>query len=264
MAAGGERLQATGEGRQEASDALDQADAGGVASSLVHSSESVREITVLGADQICPKRPYVVVADDDPTLRFPSSCDSYRCEKCGPRKAMQAAAVAAWAIRHAARGRFVTLTLAPEDWQTRRMKVRRLADGLRKRGYVWETAWTTEKGKQTGMTHVHALQHGSYVPQKLLQEVWGARVDIRKVETGGVAQYVTKDALRVAGYVVKDGTARHGGLLAFLALNGGRPMHWTRGFLHGVDKRGALADLRRELANGVAHQWHLELWEGLR
>ncbi|HEY9290576.1 MAG TPA: hypothetical protein VIP98_04775 [Microlunatus sp.] len=222
------------------------------------------EVRVIGADQICPKRPYVVVADDDPSLRFPASCDTYACAKCGPRKAMQAAAIAAWAIRHADRGRFVTLTLAPEDWQQRRQKVRDLRRLLRGRGYDWETAWTTEAGKETGMLHVHALQHGSYVPQSHLQEVWRARVDIRKVETGGVAQYVTKDALKVAGYVVKGATAEHDGLADHLALNGGRAMHSSRGFLHGLDKRGALADLRTELAAGMPHDWHLELWDESR
>jgi hypothetical protein len=206
----------------------------------------------------------VVVADDDPTLRFPASCDAYSCEKCGPRKAQQAAALATWAIRKADRARFVTLTQAPEQWQPRRKKVRVLAEKLRKAGYTWETAWTTEAGKETGMIHVHALQHGSYVPQTLLQKVWGARVDIRKVQTGGVAQYVTKDALKVAGYVVKGATAEHDGLAGHLALNGGRAMHWSRKFLHGLDKRRALADLRKELADGLPHDWHLEVWDESR
>ncbi|HEY9290690.1 MAG TPA: hypothetical protein VIP98_05355 [Microlunatus sp.] len=236
--------------------------------SLVLCSESVPDedpnIRGIGADEICPKRPYVVVADDDPTLRYPASCDAYSCETCGPRKAQQAAALATWAIRKADRARFVTLTQAPEQWQPRRKKVRVLAEKLRKAGYKWETAWTTEAGKQTGMIHVHALQHGSYVPQRVLQEVWGARVDIRKVQTGGVAQYVTKDALKVAGYIVKDATAEHSGLAEHLALNGGRAMHWSRGFLHGLDRRRALADLRNELAAGLPHDWHLELWDASR
>lgn len=229
--------------------------------SLVPCSESVDEIRVIGADEICPKRPYVVVADDDPNLRFPASCDAYSCDKCGPRKAQQAAALATWAIRHADRARFVTLTLAPEGWQQRRQKVRDLRRLMRRRGFEWETAWTTEAGEKTGMVHVHALQHGSYVPQRILQEVWGARVDIRKVRTGGVAQYVTKDALKVAGYVVKRTTAELGGLADHLALNGGRAMHWSRGFLHGLDKRAALASLRDELADGVPHDWHLEPYD---
>lgn len=167
-------------------------------------------------------------------------------------------------MRHADRARFVTLTQAPEQWQPRRKKVRVLAEKLRKAGYKWETAWTTEAGKETGMIHIHPLQHGSYVPQRYLQEVWGARVDIRKVQTGGVAQYVTKDALKVAGYVVKEATAKHCSLADHLALNGGRAMHWSRGFLHGLDKRGALADLRDELADGVRRDWHLEPYDESR
>lgn len=231
---------------------------GGLASSLVPSSESVDEIDVPEARQVCPKRPQLVVCDQDPSLRFPASCDAYRCSVCGTRKALQAAAIAAWGIRHADRGRFVTLTLMPEDWQTRRQKMRDLRRLLGRRGLNWECAWTTEQGSLNGMTHVHALQHGSYVPQRLLQEVVGTRVDIREIKTGGVAQYVTKEALKVAGYAVKEATAEHSGLERHLELNGGRAIHMTRGFLHGLTKRGALTDLKAELNQGENRTWHLE------
>lgn len=207
---------------------------------------------------ICPRRPAWLVCDQDPALRRPASCDSYGCDACGQGKALQAAAIAAWGIRHADRGRFVTLTLAPEDWTRRRQKVRDLRRLLAARGYQWEQAWTTEVGSSTGMVHVHALQHGDYVPQAELQDVWGARVDIRKIATGGVAQYVTKEALRVAGYVVKGTDAEHGGIGQHLALNGGRAMHWSRGFLHGSTKREAYASLKAELSEGQALTWHLE------
>lgn len=240
---------------------------GGSASSLVHSSESVFEIHVDGVGRICPKRPQIVVCDQDPTMRYPASCDAYGCECCGPRKALQSAALAAWGIRHADRGRFLTLTLAPDDWQQRRQKMRNLKRYLGQRGLRCEWAWATEKGSKTGMVHVHALQHGDYVPQRLLQDVWGARVDIRKIETGGVARYVTKDALKVAGYTVKGTRAElgAGAMQEALELNGGRPLHWSRGFLHGQTRRDALAALRAELAEGPALTWHLEpvLWPAL-
>lgn len=226
---------------------------------LVPSSESVDEIHVANGDQICPKRPQWVVCDQDPATRYPASCDAYRCTVCGPRKAMTSAALAAWSIRHADRARFVTLTLAPEDWQQRRQKMRDLRRLLQRRGYEWECAWSTEKGSRTGMVHVHGLQHGSYVPGAVLNQVWGARTNIKAVETGGVARYVTKDALRVAGYTVKGSTAEAGeGYQDYLDFNGGRPMHWSRGFLHGLDKRAALGEMKAELSQGEVRTWHLE------
>lgn len=222
--------------------------------------ENGPEIEVTGPAEVCPKRPLWVVCDQDPSLRYPGSCDAYRCGTCGPRKALQAAALAAWGVRHADRARFFTGTLAPEDWQARRQKMRDLRRYLAKRGHKWECAWTTERGSRTGMVHVHGLQHGDYVPQRLLQEIWGARVDIRKIETGGVARYVTKDALKVAGYTVKGSAASMGvdRMNAFLDLNGGRPMHWSRGFLHGLTKRDALSALREDLSDGQERTWHLE------
>ena len=69
------------------------------------------------------------------------------------------------------------------------------------------------------------------------------------------------EALKVAGYVVRGATAEHNGLAEHLALIGGRAMHWSRGFLHGWDKRGALAELREELADGAPRGWHLELYD---
>lgn len=228
--------------------------------SLVLCSESVEQITVEGVGQICPKRPYVVVADDDPDLRYPASCDAYGCKVCGPRKAVEGAAVMTWAIRHADRSRLVTLTLAPENWQTRRQKVRDLGRSLRARGYQWEVAWTTEPNPKGTGVHIHGIQHGaSKVPQAELQDTWGSIVDIRAIrqDKAKAVRYLTKEALRVTGYVVKNGTARHSDLEGHLDLNGGRAAHWSRGFLHGLTKREALAEIRKELGGGEARSWHL-------
>lgn len=125
----------------------------------------------------------------------------------------------------------MTLTLAPAEWQALRQKLRKLTLTLRSAGYLVEWAWTVEAGAQTGMRHVHALQHGDFIPQRELQRMWGARVDIRAIKSeGGAAKYAMKEARRVAGYAMK-GTHRQ--LLAHLALNGGRGCHMSRGYLHG-------------------------------
>lgn len=214
---------------------------------------------------ICPRRPYWVVALERPDLRFPASCDTYGCGICGPRKSTQTAAVMTWALRHVeapARARFFTLTLACQDWPALRQKVRNARRLLVAEGYDWECAWAREAGGKTGMLHVHGVQHGRHkVPQDRLQDLWGARVDIRAVkglrDRTGAATYTVKEALKVSGYTVKGATSSAAGLAEHLALNGGRPAHWSRGFLHGKTKRDALAALRSELADGEPLTWRL-------
>ena len=226
-------------------------------------------VNVSGLDTFCSKRPGFLVCDQDPSVAIPLTCDAYRCADCGPRKAFRAAVIASWAIRESEpycdrrgrelRGRFLTLTNAPEDWQARRGQVRDLRRRLVSDGYRVEWAWTTEKGKRNGMVHVHLLQHGDFIPQGDLEAAWGGRrVDIRAIDGGNVSSYVTKDALAVAGYVVKGRTA-HFGMGPFLDLNGGRAMHWSRGFLHGLTKREAGRAVSASLfADREPRTWRVE------
>lgn len=131
--------------------------------------------------------------------------------------------------------RFVTLTQAPAEWQALRQRVRKLCLRARNDGYRVEWAWTVEKGSQTGMIHVHALQHGDYIPQRRLQDLWGRRVDIRAIKTAtGAALYSLKEAQRVAGYATKGARSN---LVEHLALNGGRGYHISRGYLRGKSTR---------------------------
>jgi hypothetical protein len=220
---------------------------------------------------ICARKPYWVQALERPEMRFPASCDTYSCQICGPRKAQQAAAVMTWALRHVevpSRARFFTFTLASQEWPALRLKVRQARRILVNEGYDWETGWAREAGSLNGMLHIHGVQHGRHkVPQARLQDLWGARVDIREVKNlrdkSGAATYTVKEALKVAGYVSKGATAGDADSLGeHLALNGGRPAHWSRGFLHGMTKREALTDLRAELADGEALTWRLvPAWE---
>lgn len=172
-----------------------------------------------------------MVCRQDPERRFPASCDAWRCEWCGPRNATKRAAVIAWAKPT----RFATFTNAPTEWQPLRQKVRRLTMNVRRAGYRVEWAWTVERGDNTGMIHVHALQHGEFIPQAELQAMWGAIVDIRRVRGRvGAANYAMKEAAMVAGYAMKNGVAA---LDEHLDLNGGRGMHMSRGYLRGLRTR---------------------------
>lgn len=213
---------------------------------------------------ICERKPYWLEAVERSDMRFPASCDAYRCPTCGPRKAEQAAAIMTWSIREAARlgtrCRFVTLTNAPADWQRRRKKVRVMREWARRElGVEWEFGWATEVGKDVRtLPHVHGIEHGAEkIEQAALQERWGGIIDIRLVRTPAVGVYAVKDALRVAGYTVKGATGDQAALVAHLDLNGGRAAHWSRGFLHGLTKREALAQARAELADGEVLTWRL-------
>lgn len=169
-----------------------------------------------------------MVAWDGRLHRFPAGCATWRCEWCGPLKGRRKAEIVAWAQPE----RFITLTQAPATWQACRQRVRKVALNLRRKGYAVEWAWTVEKGKRSGMIHVHALQHGDYLPQRMLQDAWGHRVDIRRVhDTDGAAAYTTKHAgRRLASYTMKGTGAQ---LTEHLDLNGGRGVHLSRGYLHG-------------------------------
>jgi hypothetical protein len=204
----------------------------------------------------CPKKPLDVVAIEAPHLRFPASCEAYGCEVCGPRKAQTVAALMTWAARGAERRRLVTLTALPDDFQRAREQVRDFARRIRSDGYAWEWAWAIESNPRGTGFHAHGLQHGAdKVPVRLISERWGGRVvDIRMLSKPGAGVYAVKEALRVAGYVTKGSQSA---LSQHLARNGGRAVHWSRGFLHGETKRGALAQLRAELAGGEVFTWAL-------
>lgn len=158
---------------------------------------------------------------------WPADCDSGVCELCGVHRARVRARLLTIRMQEVGRARFITLTQAPREWQERRGQVRDLARRLRGEGYQCEWCWVTERGGQTGMIHVHALQWGDYVPQAVLQDRWGGRrVDIRAAVSQH-ATYIEKSAARVASYIGKGAV---GNLDEALDLNGGRLHHWSREF----------------------------------
>lgn len=94
------------------------------------------------------------------------------------------------------------------------------------------------------MRHIHALQHGDYVPQRVLQDAWGRIVHIRAIRGASqAANYAMKEARSVAGYAMKGS---HSDLLAHLDRNGGRGCHLSRKYLHGKRTRDVERLLRPE------------------
>lgn len=216
-------------------------------SSLVTTSE-----TVLDTGGRCPRvegRTLINLADVSQTIT--SGCDAYVCLHCGPRKARAFTHAVAWQLAQKDRTRFVTLTQLPDGWQPTRMKMRRLALDLRSEGFRTEWAWTVEKGSKTGMKHAHCTQYGDYIPQDVLQDLWGHRVDIRAVKTAqGVTNYLSKSGeAAVARYLSKTAWDDYED---WLDLTGGRPFHTSRGFFEGRGVRGALTEARKQWRKGEA------------
>jgi hypothetical protein len=89
--------------------------------------------------------------------------------------------------------------------------------------------------------HAHLIQHGDYVPQRLLQDMWGGRrVDIRAINRPEAGTYAIKEAARLSGYVIKNGRENFEGLQEHLSLNGRSVVEFSRGFLHGRTSRETL------------------------
>jgi len=158
-------------------------------------------------------------------------CRAYQCDACGPAKVRERIRLAAWGASLAEWCTHLTLTKVPEDWQLCRSQVRDYLRRLRK-GNKIEAAWSREENPEGTGYHIHALCHGTYIDHAELQGRWGGRhVWITPVQHD-VPNYIAK-TFRVAGYGVKKMTET-------MALNGGRAIHTTRGYLHGMTARGAL------------------------
>ena len=109
--------------------------------------------------------------------------------------------------------------------------------------FALELAWSIEENPKGTGYHSHALQHGEYMQKERVQKMWGGRfIDIRRVEPGAMG-YMAK-CQQIAGYASKS-TENH------LIINGGRAIHLTRGYLHGLTSREVL----REMSKGK--KWHL-------
>jgi len=127
--------------------------------------------------------------------------------------------------------RFVTLTLAPEDWQDVREKMKRLVEYLRRQGIRVNWLWVVEEGSKSGMKHVHAVQWGDFIPWRDLLSWWGARVQIEAADAA--IGYLGKNVIR---YLGKNLDGDREGIEGHMNLNGGRAAHWTRGFYAGMGR----------------------------
>lgn len=123
----------------------------------------------------------------------PMLCGKYTCKYCGPRR------VEMWRslIELAEPERFITLTGVGRTMAEVGRVATTLVQRLRRNGYTFEYCMTFEQHKN-GRFHIHMLQKGDYIPQRLLSECLRTAtrgqayvVDIRRCRPG-TAGYVTK------------------------------------------------------------------------
>lgn len=182
----------------------------------------------------CPLAGYSAVERNTGEIAWSSTCNSARCARCSRMVSARSFALARVALaemdpRHL---RYITLTLAPDDWDELRQRMKDLARFLRARDIRVKWLWVVEKGSLTGMKHVHAVQWGDFIPWQDLLGWWGARVEIKAGQKAALG-YLSKNVVRYLGKGLDgDGESieRH------MNLNGGRAAHWSRGFYNGMGR----------------------------
>jgi hypothetical protein len=229
--------------------------------SLVPMDQTVHEITGPEAWKLCPRinhdrQFWVNIFTGE---KRPDSCRANSCEVCIGPNARKKAAILSWAQPE----RYAVLSQAPTDWDVCRQKMRNLPRLLKRRGYRWDQGWTIEINPRGTGHHVNVLQKGDYVPQKVLQEVWGSIVHIQAVRTppAALAGYVLKEAAIVSGYVLKDAqTGVH--VMDHLAANGGRLAHVSRGYFPlnpETDKPYTQREVAQSISGEGDQAWRLVL-----
>jgi hypothetical protein len=207
----------------------DHAGAGGVGPSLVPNRESVAAI--------CPKKAGWWLISESTAQMVPMGCGASRCEVCGPAKARATAG----AIGLASPDRFFTLTQVGDSWQEVRNRVKQVRHELSRRVGPIEFCWHVEPNPKGTGHHVHAWEHGPFIPQKLLSEVadrqgMGRVVDVRKWKPVGGPDVTYGLKLAGVGYGLKmmsgDDTEAFD---LYMRSNGERFVHSSRGYFRGSD-----------------------------
>lgn len=180
---------------------------------------------------LCPRAPFWLISQKPTPIRVPAACGRYRCKLCGKRKVAERLRVTTWGGSVRRRPRKLDLTLVPDDWQTARMQIRDFARRMREH-YRFEWAWAIEPNPAGTGHHLHAIVHGDYLDKWRIDELWGGRRTWIEEVKGDAIAYTQKCA-KVVGYNSKQA-------MEHLEVNGGRAVHMSRGYLHGLSSREVL------------------------
>jgi hypothetical protein len=177
------------------------------------------------------------------------TCKNARCRRCSRQVSAQTFALARRAlggpevevvpglpvqrVRDVGHVRFITLTQVPDGWEPTRKAMQDWNQNLRRRGYEMHVLWVVERGSQTGMKHVHAIQWGDFIPKAVLSESWpygSTQIEGARAATNYLAKGVLK-------YVAKGLDGDPDSIEAHMNLNGGRAAHWSRDFFAGDSRK---------------------------
>lgn len=181
----------------------------------------------------------------------PARCGRNRCAYCLRVNARRRARAIAWAGPE----RAILLTLVGDDWQTVRPRMYRLRYRIARAAGLCEWVWHVEPNPKGTGHHVHAWQHGAFVPQDVLSRLadevgMGRFVRINRVRSRvGASAY----GLKGLTYGLKGVEADDEGT-AYLRVNGYRLTHQSRGYFRGLRVRDA-----ERVASGIDEeaQWVL-------
>jgi hypothetical protein len=196
---------------------------------------------------------------------FAARCERNSCSWCLPMNVSDRA----MAIGYANPQRFIRYSLVGNDWQTIRNRMKDLRYTIRKEGYAYEDCYHVEPNPAGTGHHVHAFQHGDYIPQRELVEMadsagLGRNTDIRKwtAATERSTAYAMKSA---AGYGMKSAGESYEAGATYLAANGKRLHHHSRGYFrhpwgeHIGAVRDAVKAARAARRTPDAGTWVLEI-----
>jgi hypothetical protein len=183
-------------------------------------------------DDECPVEGSIAFDRTTGEVAWRPTCKNARCRRCSRQVSAQTFALARRSLEGTERVRFITLTRAPEGWQETRQAVWTWLQHLRREGYAMHVLWVVEKGDETGMKHVHAVQWGDYVPKEVLSDSWPH--GFTQIEGARAAtNYLAKGVVR---YVAKGLDGDGESIEAHMNLNGGRAAHWSREFFAGTGR----------------------------
>ena len=133
----------------------------------------------------CPRKAGFVLVNDWTGVVVPARCGGNRCPYCVRMNAH----LIGKAISLATPERAMLLTSAGPDWQTIRRRVNRLNEYLKKEGHEKSRlAYHVEPNPSgSGDHHVHAWQHGEYIPVRQLS---------RLAEKAGLGQVARINAVK--------------------------------------------------------------------
>lgn len=199
-------------------------------------------------DRPCPVEAVVSMDRTTGEVVWRPTCKSARCPRCSRQVSAQTFALARRALASGAEVveglpvarlrpvsyvRFITLTRAPDGWQATRQAMKVWLKWLRREGYEMHVLWVVERGSQTGMKHVHAIQWGDYIPKEVVSESWpygSTQIQGARAATNYLGKGVVK-------YLGKGLDADAAGIEEHMNLNGGRAAHWSREFFAGESRQ---------------------------